>query len=128
MRAATWPVRAPPKSEPTLDETRPKLGELTSIFGSPRLVWLRTLVKVPSKRTWSRSVIEKLLLKPADRLTSPGPSTEPTWLLPKRPIGSGFGLNAAPVAGLNPEPVVQLVPIVQVGSPGQAKAAPLIQL
>jgi len=126
IRSAPLPGRcgAPPKSDPMLLETRPKLLELRSMLGSPRLVWLRTLVNVPSKRTWSRSVMEKLLLSPADRLTRPGPSTEPTWLLPKRPMGRGLGLNGAPVSGLNPAPVVQALPGVQVESPGHANAAP----
>src|ERR1035438_9786089 len=126
MRAATWPVRAPPKSDPMLEETSPKLLELRSILGSPRLVWLSTLVNVPSNLIWSLSVMEKLLLRPAERLIRPGPSTEPTWLLPKRPIGNGLGLNGAPVSGLKPAPVVHALPGVQVESPGQAKAEPLV--
>src|SRR5579863_1202687 len=111
MRPETWIVRAPPKSEgepllsPTTPVIRPKLGELMLMLGSPRLMWLRTLVAVPSALKWTRSVRAKLLLTPVERLTKPGPSTEPTWVLPKRPMGSGTGPE--------PLPVVQGVPEVQ---------------
>src|ERR1035438_1337935 len=44
--------------------TRPKLGELRFIFGSPRLVWFRTFVNEPSILNLIRSVMEKALLIP----------------------------------------------------------------
>src|SRR5579883_251596 len=101
-RMETCPERAPPKSELMALEINPKLGELMFMLGSLRLVWLRTLVKVPSARSLSRSVMEKVLLRPAERLTVPGPTTEPTWAFPKRPMGLGTGPE--------PLPVVQAVP------------------
>src|SRR5438067_9457057 len=90
-RIEIWPVRAPPKSEPMLLLTMPTSEELRSVYGSPRLVWLRTLVNVPSALSRTRSVRVKVLLRPADRLTSPGPSITPLGELPKRPMGSGCG-------------------------------------
>ena len=89
------------------------------MFGSPRLVWFNTFVNVPSAFSLNRSVIKNVLLSPDDRLNKPGPSTEPTSLFPKRPIGRGTG----PV----PEPVVHGLPTVQLGSPGQANAAAFVQ-
>jgi hypothetical protein len=62
----TWPERAPPVSAVFALLIRPKLGELMSMFGSLRLVWLSTLVKVLSAFSLSRSVIEKVLLTPAE--------------------------------------------------------------
>jgi hypothetical protein len=67
-----------------------------------------------------RSVTGIVLLRPEDRLTRPGPSTEPTWLLPKRPIGNG----TVPVPLL----VVQAEPGVQAELPGQVNALALLQL
>ncbi len=104
---------------------RPKLDELRFMFGSPRFVWFNTLVNVPSALILNRSVIVNDLLKPADRLKSPGPSTDPTWLLPKRPMGNGCAPSGASVSGSKPAPVVQGAPRVQVESPGHAKAAAL---
>ncbi len=86
-------------------------------FGSPRLVWLSTLVNVPSRRKLIRSVMGKTLLRPDDRLTVPGPTMEPTPALPNRPIGLGNG----PV----PLPVVQAVPGTHPGYPGQVNEAGL---
>src|SRR5580704_17416390 len=96
--------------------TRPNVDELRSISGSLRLVWLSTLVNVPSTRSLNRSVSEKVLLTPEERLTSPGPTTEPTSLLPNRPMGNGTGPFATKVpfaCGVKPAPVVQAVPGVQ---------------
>lgn len=98
----------------------PKVGFEMSRAGSARLVWLSTLVKVPSARRRTVSVMAKVLLRPVERLTVPGPMMEPTGALPKRPMGRGTGPE--------PEPVVQEVPGVQVGLPGQTKEALLIQL
>src|ERR1700751_5216136 len=103
-----------------LELTIPKFDELRSVYGSPRLVWLRTLVNVPSALTCNRSVIVNDLLRPVERFTSPGPSTEPLGALPKRPIGSGWGPE--------PLPVRHGFPTAQVLSPGQPKAEELIQL
>src|SRR3954466_2931744 len=89
------------------------------MLGLPRLVWLRMLVNVPSARSETRSVITKLLLRPVERLTVLGPTTEPFWKLPNRPMGA-----RSPV---RPRPVVQLVPELQAALPGQAKAALLNQ-
>src|ERR1700722_15199517 len=106
----TWPERAPPKSDPMVLVISPKLALLMLVSGSPRLVWLRTLVKVPSARRRTRSVMGKVLLRPVERLIVPGPTTEPTCALPKRPIGLGTGLSGWPVVGSKPAPVVQGVP------------------
>src|SRR5215469_6387556 len=99
--------------------TIPTFGELRSVYGSPRLVWFSTLVNVASPLTRTRSVMEKVLLTPAERLNSPGPSITPFGELPKRPIGNGCG--PAPL------PVRQGLPTVHVLSPGQVNPAPLIQ-
>src|SRR5579864_9595306 len=93
--------------------TMPKLDAPRLLLGSLRLMWLRTLVKVPSALTCKRSVMVNVLLTPAERLTSPGPSTTPFPALPKRPMGSGCGPD--------PLPVRQGLPSDHVLSPGQLK-------
>src|ERR1700733_2988693 len=88
--------------------------------GSARLVLFSTLVNVPSARSLTPSVIGKVLLSPLDRFTIPGPTISPICEMPKRPIGAGE-------PGC-PEPMLQVSPKVQFGSPGQVNAALLTQL
>ena len=88
MRAATWPLRAPPHADPMVGEFPlelqlivlviwPKAGELMSMFGSPRLLWFSMSLKVASRRICTPSVTGKTLLSPEERLTKPGPTIDP---------------------------------------------------
>src|ERR1035437_5695573 len=91
----------------------PKSGFVISKIGSLRLVWFKTLVKVPSARRCTLLVIANRLLRPADKFTVPGPTMSPTLSLPNRPIGSV----------LTPTP--QALPATVYGGPllvGQANA------
>ena len=111
----SWPVRLPPKSEPRDWVIWPKLGWVTSSTGSARLVWLRTLVKVPSARTRRDSAIAKDLLRPEERLTVPGPRRSPMLSVPKRPMGR------------EPTPTSQVATEAKPAWPGQERASLLNQ-
>lgn len=94
----TWPVRLPPKSALRAELMVPKLPDAMLRFGSPRLVWFRTLVNEAPAFRRILSVIAKALLSPVLRLTVPGPTTTPTPELPKRPIGACVEEGSPPMS------------------------------
>jgi hypothetical protein len=72
-------VRFPPFSAVCADCSTPKvLGLLTFVAGGAKLVWLRTFVKVASKRKRNPSRMVMVFDNPAFTAMVPGPCKMPT--------------------------------------------------